>query len=107
MIGQRVVTAAIVANLPVALWVELTHDEIAEHLDMALLAFFACEIALRTFSALRRGSFDRWLVIDALIVAIALLPISVTPVMRCAKLAHVARHSMHLKHLTVARAVHA
>jgi hypothetical protein len=105
-VGQRVVTAAILANIPVAVWCEVSPSEVPETLDALLLCFFAYEIVCRAFSAARRGQFDSWLVIDALIVVVALLPFGVTPVMRAAKLAHIARHGMHLKHLTIARAVH-
>jgi hypothetical protein len=106
-IVHRVVTAAILTNLPVAAWVELTHDEFAERVDGALLLFFACEIAVRVALAVKRRRWDGWLVVDALIVALALLPLGVLPVVRAARLAHLGRHAAHLRHLTIARVVHA
>ena len=106
-IAHRVVTAAIVTNLPVALWAELTHCELAEHIDLGLLLFFSIEVAVRIGYAIRRRSFDRWLLIDAAIIGIAALPWGVLPVVRAARLAHLGRHVQHLRHVTIARAVHA
>jgi hypothetical protein len=50
--------------------------------------------------------FDAWLALDAVIVALALLPFGLIPVVRAARLAHLGRHVAHLRHLTVARVVH-
>jgi hypothetical protein len=100
---HRVVTGAILVNLPVAAWVELTHDELAEHIDAALLVFFACEVTLRVALAVKRRRFDAWLAVDALIVALALLPFGLIPVVRAARLAHLSRHVAHLRHLPVVR----
>lgn len=103
-VAQRVVTAAIVANFPIAVWSEITHDELAERLDGMLLGLFAIEISVRLVLALKRKSWDRWLAIDATIVALAALPIGLPFVLRGARLAHLARHGMHLRHATIARA---
>jgi uncharacterized RDD family membrane protein YckC len=102
---ERLVTSMIVLNLPVAAWAEITHDELAERIDSAILAFFACEIALRIAFAIRRRSFDRWLVVDGMIVALAALPIGFPVVIRAARLAYLGRHGMHLRHVTIARGV--
>ena len=105
-IMHRVVTGMILVNLPVAAWVELGHSEIAEHLDMALLAFFTAEIAVRIGCAIKRRRWDAWLAVDAAIVALAMLPLGVIPVVRIARLAHLGRHVQHLRHVTVARVAH-
>ncbi len=106
---STLVTAAIVVNLPVAALVEFAHDEtaeIAERVDGMLLAFFAIEIAVRVALAIKHRQWDRWLAIDATIIVLALLPIGLPLVLRGARLAHLARHGMHLKHVTLARAPH-
>ena len=105
-IVHRVVTGMILVNLPVAAWVEITHDELAEHIDMALLVGFACEIMIRVALAVKRRRFDAWLCVDAVIVALAVLPLGVVPVVRVAKLAHLGRHVAHLRHVTIARVAH-
>jgi hypothetical protein len=104
---HHVVTAAIAVNLPVALLVELTENELAERIDAALLAFFAAEITIRVAYAVKRRRWDSWLAFDAVIVALAVLPFGVIPVVRAARLAHLGRHVAHLRHATIARAVHA
>ncbi|WP_156764134.1 hypothetical protein [Mycobacterium sp. 852002-50816_SCH5313054-b] len=101
--SHRLVTSLILVNVPVAGWAELTHDELAEHLDAALLAFFACEIAVRVALAVRHRRFDRWLLIDAVIVTLAVLPFGVLPVVRVARLTHLGRHLVHLSSLRVLR----
>jgi hypothetical protein len=90
---------------PVATWAEFTHAEIAEHLDLALLGFCACEIAVRVALALKRRQFDGWLLVDAIIVGVALLPLGASlPIVRAGRLAHLGRHGMlHLRHITIAR----
>jgi hypothetical protein len=86
--------------------VEFTHDELAEKLDLGLLAFFAVEITARVISAVRQRQWDVWLAVDATIVAIASLPLGASlPVIRAARLAHLGRHGMHLRHVTLARGV--
>ena len=106
-IAHRIVTGMILANLPVAAWVELTGSELAEHLDLGLLAFFGIEITVRVIAAVRRRSWDFWLVADAAIILLALTPLGFAPVARTARLAHLGRHVQHLRHVTVAKLVHA
>ncbi len=103
---SALVTAAIIANLPIAVWSEITENEIAEHLDAALLLFFAVEVSVRVACAVKRRRWDAWLAFDAVIVALAILPFGIIPVVRAAKLAHMGRHAVHLKHVTLARAAH-
>jgi hypothetical protein len=105
-IAHRVVTGAILLNLPVAALCEFSHNEIADRADAALLAFFACEIMVRLALAVKRRRLDGWIAVDAVIVALALLPFGMLPVVRVARLAHLGRHAAHLRHLTVARVVH-
>jgi hypothetical protein len=105
MIGERLVTSMIVLNLPVAAWVELTHDELAEHIDAGILVFFAIEIGVRVALAVKRREWDNWLVVDSIIVLLAMLPFGAIPVVRVARLVHVSRHAGHLRHLTIARVI--
>jgi hypothetical protein len=102
-LAHRVVTGLIILNLPCALWAEFTHDEIAETIDAALLVFFAVEIAIRIVLAVKRRRWDAWLAFDAVIVALAVLPFGVIPVVRVARLAHLGRHVAHLRHVTIVR----
>jgi hypothetical protein len=104
-IAHRVVTSMILVNLPVAAWVEITHNEVAERIDAGILVFFAIEIGLRVALAVKRRRWDGWLAVDSIIVALALLPFGVLPVVRVARLAHMSRHAGHLRHLTVVRAL--
>ena len=70
--------------------------------------FFAADIAIRTAIAVKRRSFDRWLIIDTLIVALAALPYAALPVVRVARVAHLGRHIEHLRpRVRLARLVHA
>ncbi len=101
-IVEPVVTAAILINLPIAAWVEITHDELAEKIDLRILLFFACEIGVRVVLAIKRRGCDASLVLDTTIVVLAL---SGLPIMRAARLAHLSRHVAHLRHVTVARGV--
>jgi hypothetical protein len=97
-IAERFVTSAILINIPIAVWAELTHNELAEHIDTTILAFFACEIAARIVFAIKRKRCETMLVADALIVLVAL---SGLPLMRAARLAHLGRHV----HVSFARGV--
>jgi hypothetical protein len=103
---HRLVTSAIVANLPVAVWVECTHDELAEKLDLGLLLFFSVEIAARIISAVKRREWDRWLAVDVAIISLALTPLGLAPIARTARLAHLGRHLNHLRHVTLGRLAH-
>jgi hypothetical protein len=98
-LSHRVVTSMIMLNLPVDAWAELTHDELAERIDFAILALFAFEVAVGVALAVRRRRFDRWLLIDAVIVSLAVLPFGLLPVVRAARLAHLGRHVIHLRAL--------
>jgi len=100
--AEHVVTSAIILNLPIAAWPELSHDELAEHLDMGLLVFFAAEILVRLVYACKRRRFDLGLAFDTLIVVLAL---SGLPVARAARLGHLSRRCAHLRHVVVARGV--
>lgn len=93
------VTSAIVANIPIAAWAEITHDELAERIDLSVLVFFALEIGVRIVYACSRRRCESTLVLDAVIVAIAL---SGLPLMRAARLAHLSRH-VHVFFARVAR----
>jgi hypothetical protein len=94
VVAERVVTSAILINIPIAVWVEITRSELAEHLDLAILGFFACEILVRIVLACRRRQWDNMLVVDTMIVALAL---SGLPLMRVARFAHLSRHVGHLR----------
>lgn len=110
-LGHRVVTAAILLNLPVALLVEVSGSEVLERVDHCLLGFFAAELAVRSVQAVRLRRLSVWLVFDAFVIGLALLPWGVAlPVLRTARVAHLARHAQHLlRRVTIARAaaVHA
>ena len=59
-IPHRLVTSAILLNIPVAGWCEFGRSEIAEKLDLGLLAFFAIELTVLGGSRRERarvGSF--------------------------------------------------
>jgi hypothetical protein len=105
-LAHRVVTSMILVNLPVAAWVELTHDELAERVDAGILLFFACEVAVRVVLAVKRREGGHWLILDGLIICLALTPLGVAPIARTARLAHLGRHVQHLRHATVGRLAH-
>jgi hypothetical protein len=89
LVERFVVTPMILVAIPIGVWAELSHDEFAEHLDFAILVFFACEIGVRIVFAGKRRRCDASLVLDTVIVALAL---SGLPLMRAARLAHLSRH---------------
>jgi hypothetical protein len=101
---ERVVTGLILLNIPVALICELTRNEIAEAIDLGLLVAFAAEILVRAVRAAVRRERDVWLAFDAIVVAVALLPLGASlPAVRGARLLHLGRH---VQHATVARLAH-
>ncbi|BBZ41141.1 hypothetical protein [Mycobacterium conspicuum] len=106
-IASRLVTVMIVVNVPVAVWCEVSHAELAERVDAMLLGVFGIEIGVRAVLAIRRRRWDTWLVVDTVIVALAALPYAALPVVRVARVAHLGRHIAHLRHATLARLVHA
>jgi hypothetical protein len=97
-VAQHVVTSAIVANIPIAILSEITGNQTLERLDLALLVFFTAEVLCRFARAARRRQWDLWLAFDAIIVALAVLPFGVIPVVRAARLVHLSRHCAHLRH---------
>ena len=104
VVAERFVTSLILVAIPIGVWAELSHDELAEHIDTAILAFGACEIGVRIVSAIKRRHCDRMLVVDAAIVVLALTGL---PIMRAARLAHLGRH-VHVsftRGVRVARAI--
>jgi Ion transport protein len=100
---DHAVTVAIGLNTVVLLWslFDETHRELLERADLALLWFFAAEIGLRFKHAGRRCLRDRWLLFDALVIAVALAPVGVNVsalrVVRAARLTHFTRHLSHLR----------
>ncbi|OBF58743.1 hypothetical protein A5787_22580 [Mycobacterium sp. 852002-50816_SCH5313054-b] len=93
VLAERVVTSAILINIPVAVWAEMTRDEIAERIDTTILLFFAFEIGVRIVCAIKRRDCPSMLVVDTMIVALAL---SGLPLMRVARFAHLS-HVGHLR----------
>ncbi len=101
---ERIVLVAILANALVALWgfIDHGHDELLENADLAILWFFAAELAARLYKA-RLGFFKSpWSCFDAAIIVVALLPIAgggiaVARLARLARSAHLLRHVSHLR----------
>jgi hypothetical protein len=102
---DRMILVAILANSIILLWglIDHHHENLIEKADLAILWFFACEIVIRFKTAGRRFLRDKWLLFDAIIVLVALLPLGANllalRVVRAAKIAHFGRHLPHLRHV--------
>lgn len=103
---DKAVLAAIVVNSIILLWGLIDHhhhEDLIGTLDEAVLWFFALEISVRFKTAGRQCLRDRWLIFDAIIVLVALLPLGANllalRVVRAAKIAHFGRHLPHLRHV--------
>lgn len=102
---DKAVLAAIIGNSLLLLWglVDKHHEDLIGTLDEILLWFFACEIAIRFKTAGRQCLHGKWLIFDAIIVLVALLPLGANllalRVVRAAKIAHFGRHLPHLRHV--------
>ncbi len=101
---DRIVLGAIVANsaVTVAAFIDHSHEELLENVDLAILWFFAAELALRLWIT-RLGFFrSLWNTADAIIIVVALLPVAgggigVLRLARLARSAHLLRHISHLR----------
>jgi len=102
---DRAVTVAIVADVVVlaAGLVVAGHEQLFEKVDLYILWFFAAELAFRLARA-RLGFFrSPWNTADAIIIVVALLPVTGggIAVLRLARLlarsAHLLRHTSHLR----------
>jgi hypothetical protein len=88
-----------------------THRELLEHVDLAILWFFAAEIGLRFKRAGRALWTDLahlrlrrhgWLLFDSLVIAVALAPVGVdVSALRVVRLARLTHHVRHVSHLWV------
>jgi hypothetical protein len=103
---EVVVPAAILANSVVLGWgwFDHAHDVVAERIDTCFLVFFAAELAVRLRGGGWRWLRSPWNVLDAAIIAVALLPvigdsITVLRIGRLARLVHLGRHTGHLRAL--------
>jgi voltage-gated sodium channel len=103
---DKAVLAAILGNAGILLWglLDHSHEDLIEALDEVVLWFFALEIAIRIKQAGRRFLHDRWLLVDAVIVVVALAPVAGADVMllrlvRACRLAHFGRHLPHVRHV--------
>lgn len=106
--GNRLVIAAIIANTFTVAWLFFDHNELVEHLDIAILWFFVAEILVRIKTAVHRGTLrDRWLWFDTTIIVLSLLPLGANlialRIMRASRLIHFSRHMPHLRHLRIFR----
>lgn len=99
---DRIVLAAITANLGIVVVNLIYHDEMLETIDTAILWFFAVELTIRLAMG-RRGFFrSRWNIADAIIIVASLLPIAGSGIalLRLARVArsfHLMRHVTHLR----------
>lgn len=102
---DRVVLAAITANLAVVAWglLDEEHAELADVIDEAILWFFAVELMLRVWMSHGIAYFkDFWNSLDAVVITVALLPvagsgIALLRLVRLAKSVHLMRHTSHLR----------
>jgi voltage-gated sodium channel len=102
---DRAVLVAILANTAILGWglLDRDHEDLIGALDEVVLWFFALEIAIRFKIAGRRCFRDRWLLVDAVIVVVALAPVGadvlLLRVVRACRIAHFGRHLPHLRHV--------
>lgn len=102
---HRMILLAILANSIILLWglVDHHHENLIEKADLAILWFFALEIAIRFKTAGRRLLHDKWLLFDAACVLMALAPVGVNltalRVVSACRIAHFGRHLAHLRHV--------
>jgi voltage-gated sodium channel len=101
---DRAVLAAILGNAGILLWglLDHSHEDLIGTLDEAVLWFFALEIAIRIKGAGWRFYADKWLLVDAGIVVVALAPVGADAmllrVVRACRFAHFGRHLPHARH---------
>ena len=106
---DRAVLVAILGNAGILLWglLDRDHDELIEALDRTVLWFFALEILIRVKAAGRQCWRDKWLLADAVIVVVALLPVGADVLLlrlvRACRIAHFSRHLPHLRHVSSLR----
>jgi hypothetical protein len=100
---DRAALAAVAVNAALLAWglVDESHEGLIEAADELVLLFFAGELGVRCWAAGRYFWRDRWLMFDAVVVAVALLPMNINlltlRVVRVARLTHFSRHVSHLR----------